>query len=71
MNAIGKAPAEAATPAEPSGGQTITPWLAVVLAVILLSGALQGISKTFPAHTRGPPVAVATAVNWASAFVIS
>lgn len=42
MNAIGKAPAAAAAT---TAGQTVTPWLAVVLAVILLSGALFGYDQ--------------------------
>jgi SP family galactose:H+ symporter-like MFS transporter len=40
VNAIGKSPA-----AGDAAGQTVTPWLAVVLAVILLSGALFGYDQ--------------------------
>jgi SP family galactose:H+ symporter-like MFS transporter len=45
VNAVGKPPAAAATAAEPSTGQIVTPWLVVVLAVILLSGALFGYDQ--------------------------
>ncbi len=45
MNAIGKAPAAAGAASETTAGQTVTPWLAVVLAVILLSGALFGYDQ--------------------------
>ena len=42
MNAIGNTPAAATATA---AGQAVTPWLAVVLAVILLSGALFGYDQ--------------------------
>jgi SP family galactose:H+ symporter-like MFS transporter len=42
VNAVGKAPTAAA---ETTASQTVTPWLVVVLAVILLSGALFGYDQ--------------------------
>jgi len=68
VNAIGKAPAAGGGAAETTAGQTVTPWLAVVLAVILLSGApfgydqgvisgaLHGIKATSSHQAAGHPL---------------
>ncbi len=68
MNAIGKAPAAGGAAAETTADQTVTPWLAVVSAVILLSGApfgydqgvisgaLHGIRATSSHQAAGHPM---------------
>ena len=68
-------PAAAGAAAGPSGAGTVT-LLALVGFIICFAFSMGPvvwtvINEVFPGHIRGRAVAVATAVNWGSAFLVS
>jgi SP family galactose:H+ symporter-like MFS transporter len=72
---IGAAPAETASAARPSTAGIVT--LFALVGFIICFAFSMGpvvwtvINEIFPGHVRGRAVAVATAVNWGSAFLVS